>query len=427
MSFLNKLTDMSETVFKSVNVQKVKAFLVSVFDRCRPGWIAEPVGEIGRMWNGDSEPEHRDLVVLGLILDRLQHTVTKRSEPFLRSKVNELLGSSGYQYRELRAELQFAADLSLKHHPISLAPFVPAEVLGTGRENASPDYGIRTADGDITFEVTSFYLESFERWDRVTSQLRDRLFARLKRQNSSRSVVLGLPVAIRSIDIDSAQLNQLADRIAAAERGNVTLQIRGGGVVQWEPLPHLISEDITSPEQVHQAMKSLPPGSVAATVGSGLACGVVLAQQPRGVDASIEWVISTSGPPVGLSVVRVPQWKQAEEIVYKSLKNTLKTKREQYPEDDQPYILVVRIGHNFIQENMFMVPLNRFWHSRAGDKHTYGWLSAVVFYEPMKIIATNTPGYRAQMVINPNARHPVPQSFIDLLSRPNEKPIVCPQ
>lgn len=427
MGFLDNNIDMSGTVFKTINVENMKSFLVSAFDKCRPGWTADPIGEIGRMWKGDSEPEHRNLLVLGLILDRLQTVITKRSEPFLRSKVNELLGSAGNQYREVLAELQFAADLSLKHHPISMAPFVPADALGTGKENVSPDYGIRTANGDIVFEVTSFYLESFERWNKVTSCLTDSLLARLKRRKVSRSVILGLPAAIRSIDIHPAQLNQLADRIAGSERGNAPLQSRGGGEARWQPLPRLLTEGFASPEQVAEAMKSLPPGNVAATVGSGLSCGLVLAQQPRGIDAMIECVVSASGPPVGLSIVRVPIWEEAEKIIYKSLKNsTLKTKREQYPEDDQPYILVIRIGHNFIREEMFTGPLNRFWHSRVGDKYTYGWVSAVFFYEPMKTCEAATPGYRVNMFINPNARHPTPQSFIDLLSRPNSQPVVFP-
>jgi hypothetical protein len=77
MCFLDKPTDMSGTVFKTVNAENTKAFLVSAFDKCRPGWTTSPVGEVGRMWKGDSEPEHRRLVVLGLILDRLQHTITQ--------------------------------------------------------------------------------------------------------------------------------------------------------------------------------------------------------------------------------------------------------------------------------------------------------------------------------------------------------------
>jgi hypothetical protein len=423
MGFLDKPTDMSRTAFKAVNVPNVKAFLASAFDHCRPGWAANPAGEVGRIWKGESESEHQELVVLGLILDRLQHSITARSQPILRSKVNELLGSSGNQYREVRAELQFAADLSLKHLPISMAPFVPAELLGNGRESTSPDYGIRTADGDIAFEVTSFYLESFERWDRVTSLLADRLLACLKRRKTARSVVLGLPSRIRVPDVNAAQLNQLADRIAGTERGQAPLHHTVGGIAKWEPLPHLLPAGIDSPEQAAMAVAALPEGAMAATLGNGLTGGLWLAKPMQGTDAQAHIVVSETLPTAALCIVREPIWEDAEETIYKSLKNTLKAKRDQYPEDDQPYILVVRIGHGFIREEMFFGPLNRFWCSRTSDRYTYGWVSAVVFYEPA---TPSVPKFRATVVLNPNARHLVPQSFIDLLSRPTSGPMIYP-
>jgi hypothetical protein len=103
-----------------------------------------------------------------------------------------------------------------------------------------------------------------------------------------------------------------------------------------------------------------------------------------------------------------------EDLVNRSLRNTLDGKRRQF-ELNSPYLLFMRITSIYIPLNGIVDLLTRRIYSNVH----YRWISSVGV---LNVNFSQNVGHRPQVILlaNPNASNPLPESFVAALTEDGE-------
>jgi len=330
------------------------------------------------------------------MLSKLQKNVTKKSTPLLIEKFCGLLKAQrNEQFEELLTELQVAGLLSDRVSPLAFEPLVPEELI-KGDRPKSPDFAFRLPDTDVFVEVTVIRIGVLEKWDRRTKNLTAALTGDMQKRQLRRAIKLVFPIGAARTDLSIQSRRDLLFALRRSERGEwKTDEFGEPGVVRWIPFPHVNidpSGRILNSSHLENARIELDlrPGEIAATFGT---------VEPPAVGT---W--SSLSPDASLN-----------ELVLKSIRNSLDQKRRQFPHEAS-YLLVVKIGHHrLIADAVQHLLKNRIWPNRD-----YAWMMGVCFFTPRRAFSKSDATTSICLILNPNSRIKPTTSLVEVFEGQRE-------
>jgi hypothetical protein len=381
MSFLDSQIKLTSTIFSTSNYQFAREFLTSAITRHQPSWLNEPNGPLRSYWLGSGVHQICYLIELARMLSELQSNVTKKSSALLIEKFRGLLRAQPEeQFEELLTELQVASLLTERVSPLAFEPLVPEELIKPGNRPKSPDFAFRLPDTDVFVEVTVIRIGVLDKWDRRMRHLTAVLTRDLQKRQLRRAIKLVFPISAASTDLSVESLRDLLFALRRSERGEwKTNELGKPAVVRWIPFPHVNmdrSGAVLDSSELENARIELDlrPGEIAATFG------------PAEVPAVGTW--RSLFPNASLN-----------ELVLKSIRNSLDQKRRQFPQEAS-YLLVVKIGHHrVIADAVQYLITNRIWTN--GD---YAWMLGMCFFTPRGGFFKSDATPSIHLNLNPNSR-----------------------
>lgn len=360
------------------NLKWARALLRDVLERHDPKWLKRPKGALKIHWNSGGRSPACFLIELAGLLNGAQRNVTRRSLSRVIVKAKQLFHAEGRQFEERLAEFQFLGQLGQRASPIAVDPLVPEEKFDTPREPSSPDFAVRLPDGDVFFELTVVRFGALDEWDKRARRFGDQLQREILNRGLRRTVHLKLPLSLRQADLPNAAARQLVEAIVATESGEWSTGVDGSHArVRWEPVPHVTTMDALNDS-------TFPKSATFCTVG------------PPGM------------PAAGVSHELLLN-EDADELLVKSVRNTLRRKREQFPHDAE-YVLVIKLGHH----RLAAAGVQRMLHQRIFPNPDYQWLTGVCLFAPQENFEIGTPPPSLILSMNENATVHASQSLIDL-------------
>jgi hypothetical protein len=324
-------------------------------------------------------PAAVELVVLARNLAMLSQHLTAKSVPVFEQKLRELFRiPTAAQFEELAGELTIGAAITAASTPIALEPYVPTGAPSHARLR-SPDYAIRTPDGDIAIEATTLRVEAFERWDRLTRAVAHRVGNQVDKRKKFISFELAMPLSVRSISAGNLLTRVQVNGILATEIGSLTIPLaHRQATLRWSPMPVLGPSDPIPAEATTMAMAS-EIGALASGNGWSFA-----------MDASLE---------------------EIRETILASLRQTVDAKLAQHPGVEQ-LLIVWRMGHHrLLVEAVSQLVVERLWPNPK-----YKRVTGIGFYEPWipQKIGERLP--KLVTLHNPHADPPASPAFLAVIS-----------
>ncbi len=383
-----------ETIFASDAPQRARDYLPRLFGRLDPNWLENPVGPLARLWRAPGC--ELELIDLARVLDTVGRNITKRSVPEFARKVRELLRfkskksrdllrpKSETSYIEAMAELQFIAVLSERASPIALAPLVPTDDFASPRRLKSPDLGIRLPDGDVTIEVTVLYVQALTFWRESADHLFDALLHGVRKAGVARSVNLRIDLGFNYRKIPDRQIREMVRQVVERPQGTINLTAKDGlgAEIAWRLVPILPSPK--SEQEIPAALGQLPQDWTVAILGNA------------------------TGALHGSLDVRRDEF--VEEPIYRSLCNTLKTKRKQCGHQG-PFLVVVQPGDTKLKAEWIEELLER----RIWPDRDYKKITAVLIQIPRVSFDKASPGHKVIVSLNRNATNPATGALLEML------------
>jgi hypothetical protein len=375
MAFGDVDANLSGTVFSATDLHRARHFFRLHLASVVPNWIANPTGFMGQLWKaaGFNQNAACTLIEVARVFSVLQDRVTEKSVISLRDKLKNLsrVGSVN-QFDEQLTELQFAEALSTRVRPISFEPFVPADPLCAAMRPQSPDFGVIVPDGFLLFEFTVFRIEALQRCERFWQGYAELLMRIAENREWCGRFVIECPMMQTYPALDLTKV--------AASLPN---EFDADGERKW---PIAIGAAATS---IHWIPLEFTGVTDAAT-------GKVIPE------LSLSFAVAHLQPSSTNTLT--------DEVFLKSLRKTLEKKRKQFRGFDGPCILVLKLGHQWLNwEHIEHVIQSRLWPNSA-----YSHLAAILRFTPRTSYEQGAAGFDIRAVPNPNCRYEVPTSLIRL-------------
>jgi hypothetical protein len=376
--FLDQQVDLSGTIMSAAHLSWAQEFLRGLVARYDPTWLKKPKGALRVQWNAEGRGPACFLIELAGLLNTAQRSVTTRSVPRVAGKILDLLRADGRRFEEIIAEFQCLGQLALRASPIAVAPLVSEEQFGTSEEPTSPDFAVRLPDGDAFFEVTVLRFGALDDWDSHAERVSEQLQREILRAGLRRSVRIRFPLSLRHAGMSRADTRDLCDAVLVNETGHWSTPLKLSHVeADWGAIPHVSTIEALSDI-------TFPTAAAFCTIGV------------------------PSSPAVGVTR-ELLQDEDTNELLVKSLRNTLRRKREQFPHNAE-YVLVIKTGHPRLTTG----GLQRVLQDRIFPNAHYHWLTGVCLFAPQTNFEIGAPGASMLLCLNEKASVSASSSLIDL-------------
>jgi hypothetical protein len=382
MSFMTSKPDLSNTIFSESDLRRAREFLYSGITRAKPSWLKNPQGPLGEYWNRDDTQAACFLIEVACMIDIVGCNITQRSVPRLHTKINDLLRrpSEMRQFYENLTELQVAFALVEYVSPLAFDPLVSEEFSGSNRP-PTPDFAFQLPESHVFVEVTVLYVGVLDKWEKSRDRIANSIKSHLFKQRRTLNIDILLPLE----NIDPPQITNLVlNQIDESDSGEVVVGDKGK--IRWEPFPIIVRDD-SSP------IPEIP------TFAGAFRTPRVTIDRAFGMQANIS-------APTEEDVCK------AEELGFKSLCNTLKRKRKQFPRTS-PYLLVVKLGHwRLIGDGLIRKIQQHIW-----TDEDYDWITGIVLFTPREGFFLSDAGPRLILCPNPKARYKASDSLLSIFNR----------
>jgi hypothetical protein len=385
LGFLDCEVDLQGTPFNSEDLEHFRGYWRFLIENVAPEWLDEPKGHLALHWQSDTIPSVVYLIDLARMFYSLVHAITDASQTIFGNKLHQFLFSDGIQHEEQLTEL-LVGDLltGLGGKPVMMEP-VSKEAPPQGCTPGTVDYGIDWEDGQSIFvESTVFHIQRLLDWESAIATLKRRFEEAMVRQSLNRALRITAPLELTHQTLSAHALEKALSSVRGKARGRQSVKlVRYHLELEWEPAPHLEIFDIG---------REIPLSGFAFTTGTGAEFAMLAA-----TEVLLKWPGDT------------------EELVNKSLRNTLTRKRRQF-ELKLPYLLFLRITN----DNISLKGVNDLLARRIYNNVHYRWLSAVGL---LKSSFGQTTGHSQQVTLlsNPDAIYPLPNSFLAVLTGTDQK------
>lgn len=391
MGFLDEDPDLDATKFDVQDLGMARQVLVSFIQTVDPAWLKNPFGPLALQWKGGGQWPATYLIHVAQTLHQLDRSLTAKSVPIFRRKVQELLRPARRPgaFEELFSELEVGALLSQRASPISFEPLVPTPELLSGAEQSprSPDFGIRLPDGDVCFEVTNVHIGYLDAWDALMSRVSSDLSGRVLKLSLRRRALLRFPFGGADGDMSVLLSGNTLRRFEKDESGSETVRLPvGEASIEWGAVPHF----------------QIGPDGEPDFTGAIFPMAAATAGGEPGPAASIEYLPAALDPNV-------------DEIILRSVRNSLRSKRKQM-EKPMPYVLVARLGHHRLNDE----GIGRLLHERIFPNPDHAWITAIALFAPARNWEIQSPDPGLLFHLNENSRFPASPSLMKLMEGTGE-------
>lgn len=385
MEHIHASVDLSGTIFANEDPEIARKYLTSIIEQFEPGWLESPRGPLGVQWQSRGIYPVCYLNHLAELLYFLNTRITLRSVPLLREKIRGLLRSDAEEtYEENLCELQATAMLAGWFKPISLEPLVPEDALSAPNRPRSPDIGIRLPEEDILFEVTVLRFGALAQWNKRIEWLCNDLQRAVLKHDVRREVTLDVPFSFREVELSRQQCRELCDQMVGSSVGEWRFETDHSELlITWTEIDHVLWTGVGFLSPTHE---SLVTGSVVTTAG------------PAALPAfSFRY--------------RLVVDDNLEDLLFKSIRSTLKRKRTQCP-SGFCYFLIIKLGDPKLLPQTLIHSLE----ARIWPNADFARFSGGILFRPRVEFEVDSPKPLMIMSLNPNAHKPAPNSFIQILS-----------
>jgi hypothetical protein len=389
MSFLDATPDLSPTIFSPLELAWARKYLVELLEREDPAWLVKPTGYLARFWLNDDTFAVCYLIELARLLNRLElGGVAPEAKPVLFKKLHQLLRKTPQKaaFEETLTELQLAAFLTetAQPGPLLLEPRLLELKPQTGaKPRLAPvsgqkviDLALPLADQILFVEVTVLNFEALNSWLKLAQHLATLFQKTFWLENLSRQVEISLPFPASAKLLDEGLVKDLLTAVTTSAEGKRSHQLTTEAKVglHWHVPSKQIEERVSFP-LFRQAAPTL-----GFTQGE-VSC--VMAQE---------------------------NLTQFDEWLLKSLRNSLKIKKEQC-RFEPGSLLVIKPGSSLLSPNKLLELVER----RLWSNSRYRWLSGLGIFSPRTGFAKTEPGPRLMVLLNPQAHFLIRGSALQFL------------
>jgi len=417
LSFLTYQPDLSETHFaaQSQYFQDIRIFLVTEIRTVAPGWLDDPKGILGELWNKDELDATCHLIWIANILLGIGQKIDQASLVRLRKKFQALLSAKEPKYSEYRAELEVGSYLAEHMDSLVIEPLASGDGnTDLSQPTRSPDFAFEL-EGTMYLEVTVFNVGILDTWQRAVDYIASSLQRKLLKEGRHLKLHLQLPLqafeAKQPQKFDANQVIQHIWRHMHSPSGELTITHQGK--ISWEPYPiTAVQEGLPlSPEALDKGTNIISQfGNWHADINiKSVQDGQPLSIQitPFGIFHSPNVVIDQASFVKEPSTSALPEKDVgiANELMLKSLKHKLKVKkREQFPlRHQKPYLLAMKPGHYRLQGNQLFKVIDK--HIWSHDD--FDWISGIILFTSRQGFKTTDPINDYYFFFNPKAACPV--------------------
>ena len=380
MSFLDSQVDLTGTIFSPADLQLARTYLTELLEWQDQGWLIKPGGYLAHEWLSDDLASVCALIEFARLFNQLElGGVTSESRPVLFKKLEQLLRKTRLKkaFEETLTELQVASWFAERAGPILLEPRI-LEVKANSRPYLVPVAGQKVIDmalplaGQILFvEVTVLNFEALDDWTLAAQHLTDLFHKTLWLEELPRQVKLTLPFPIPAELSSERIIRQLLAVVATQPEGGTVITLSNGQTVGLEWLSY--NDENTAVATLEKMAYNFGQAGLIGFAQGQVSCLVA---------------------PADLA--------EFDERLLKSLRNSLKTKKEQCQPDLAPW-LVIRPGNPLLPtERLLKVIEKRLWSNSR-----YHWLSGLAIFLPRTSFTKTAPKPTLWVRNNPQARFPL--------------------
>ncbi|HEX2912170.1 MAG TPA: hypothetical protein VH186_15275 [Chloroflexia bacterium] len=384
MSFLDAAVNLDNTIFSQAELNLAREYLVDLIYRIDPYWLRKPVGYFSNYWLSD-EPESVCRVIdFAFTLNRLEMSgLQAGSKAVFIKKVKALLRHiyKKEAFEEALTELEVGAILAQRAQPLLLEPYI----IEPKADKAKPfipasrarlvDLALLSPQGEALFiDVTVFRSESINLWTRAARNLAKLLFLTLASEELCRHIRVELPfpapLELTGPEQDSPTVRAFLNAIVRQKQGSTGLPVASENQeisLEWQE--HKFENSDQSDDRPTLSF-TFPQGSLICYVKS---------------DCFADFLEKT----------------------LKSIRNSLKVKREQF-QLDSPLVLVIKIGNNLLTEKLLLKLIER----RLWSNSRFNWLSGIVLFKPRSGFQLTDSAPALLLSSNPNARFPANRELL---------------
>jgi hypothetical protein len=305
----------------------------------------------------------------------------KSSHSTFHSKLRQLLYSDGVQHEEQITEVLVGGFLAHFNVPINMEPI--STIVATPESvPRTVDYSILWSPENSTIfvESTVFHIRKLIDWEGAVADLKNSFEREMANRSLNRGLRITAPLSLSRQTLSPKVLRGLVRRISKDPTGHASARLGDDTLLlEWSPVPQ--AESI--PESFEE--QGSPFGFI---FGSGFELACVAA-----TTVSLKWP------------------GDAENLVIRSLRNSLDAKRQQF-ELAVPYFLIIRLLSNHISVESVTSLIER----RVFSNNQYQRISALGV---MQVVFDSEAGFqcKTKIALNPLAVHPLPDTFVRTVAR----------
>jgi hypothetical protein len=380
IDWIPSFQDVEKTIFDKDEILRAQRLWNELHSTFVPDWRLEGSRSIiAGLFRASYGHATLELTALARALHFTWDAMTKRSVPVFTERVRGLLNETSHlKFEERVAEFEVSELLSHYVSPIAFEPYVP-EMPRESRP-ASPDYALRLPDCDVGVEVTVLHVGKFEARDRFRKELSKRLRSITLGENLALAFDVSIPFEFDHRKAQEALRRARLAPILTSKSGELRFSVGSAEevILKWRPMKVVVSKELPPPPNVS---KELLAGDFAGAVVTGAA------------SAFVGGALQVLPPKV------TPE--RVEHLVLTSLQRTLRRKRKQYGQRQEPYVLIVKPGHEAIPP----AGLFDFFERRLFANRLYEWITAAGIVFPRRTFdrASEENEPRLETVLNEKA------------------------
>jgi hypothetical protein len=415
MTFMASTPDLTGTIFTETDLTWARTYLWSLIPQVDSEWLNTPQGLFGDYWFRDDPYATCSLIELARMIDVVWEHIPSSAHARFKEKIKAILCPPAIpqQFSENLTELQMASTLVRLVGYLFLEPLVSRSEFSTrGQQSRSPDFAFDLPEERIYVEGTVFYVDLLDKWERDVEQIATILQNRLFKKR--RSLHLSLQLALQPLDVKQIT-NRVWSKMSEVEEGEIS--VIGKGVIQWMPYRITALADDASAQQNSLQTSGL---SLSQYQSFNLKFHPSEDGSPGTIHFSSTGISHTANIQVDqiylgrydISLLSTKDQQEANEAVFRSLRNKLRHKREQFSLD-HPYLLTIRLGHYRLDHH----GLRQMIEERIWRNPVYRWITGIVFFTPrFGYLQSHSEPY-FMLYPNPCAHRPASESLKALFSQ----------
>ncbi|MES2353162.1 MAG: hypothetical protein V4568_01970 [Pseudomonadota bacterium] len=391
-NFSNATPSLTGSMFSLHDFNEARKFFQIIFDRYVPGWEHNPVGLMGELWKSEGEPAIERLIDIARVIYDLDRGISRESMPALEHKVKQLLNCKDRdQFEELFTEMRIGAFLAVHAGTILCEPLAQPLNYKSRKQPPSPDFGIILPGWDALIEVTTLKVGALDDWDHALTIIKKRLEAAVNKAGLMKEIEIRAPLSVRAHELTKQGLISLIDKMRQEPDGLTEIKLGPATAkIIWRQV----------------VVVNLPAGAIERD-GFPIVprptkehFGAIVAEGVTVLSAFASRVVPILDP-------------NPEELFVASIRNVLKGKRKQFPDEiKNPSILIIqpRALHLSPDYLRYLI-VERIW-----PKLDYDWLTGIGVFQSNSTYSygVNAPRPKVTITWNPKAEVPRTKALHDL-------------